>query len=85
VRKYQAIEQYYLDMPQMERAATIMFFSFVALSMALAGNASQSLATTEWLRAAAYLVVIANIAISEVVIWRWRKTRDDVLGEKYSF
>lgn len=82
--KRQAIEDYYLEKPQMERSATIMFFSFTALSLALAGNASQSPAVTEWLYAAAYVVVIANIVISEVVIWRWRKTRDAVLGETYS-
>ena len=83
--KRQVIERYYLDRPQMERSATIMFFSFVALSLALAGNASQPVATTEWLHVAAYAVIVANIVISEAVIWRWRKTRDAVLGEKYSF
>lgn len=83
--KRQTIEHYYLDRPQMERSATIMFFSFVALSLALAGSASQSVAVTERLHAAAYAVIIANIVISEVVIWRWRKIRDAVLGEKYSF
>lgn len=83
--KRQAIEKYYLDKPQMQRSATIMFFTFASLSLALAGNASHSVETKEWLHMAAYAIVIANIAISEVVIWRWRKTRDDVLGEKFSF
>jgi len=83
--KLQAIEHYYVELPQMERSATIMFFSFTALSLALAGNASQSAAVTAWLHAAAYALVITNIMISEVVIWRWRKTRDAVLGETYSF
>lgn len=83
--KRRAIEHYYVERPQMERSATIMFFSFTALSLALAGNASQSSAVTEWLHAAAYALVIANIVISEVVIWRWRKARDAVLGETYSF
>jgi hypothetical protein len=83
--KRQAIENYYLDRPQIERSATIMFFTFVSLSLALSGNASQSVEVKEWLHIAAYALVIMNIAISEVVIWRWRKTRDVVLGDKYSF
>lgn len=83
--KWQAIERFYLERPQTERSATIMFFSFVALSLALIGNASQSIETKEWLDAAAYAVIITNIVISELVIWHWRKTRDAVLGDKYSF
>ncbi len=83
--KHKAIEHYYLERPQMERSATIMFFAFVSLSLALIGNASQSVVTTERLHVAAYSVIIANIVISEVVIWRWRKDRDTVLGERYSF
>lgn len=83
--KQRAIEHYYLERPQTERCATIMFFSFAALSLALSGNASHSDAVKDWLHVVAYLIIIANIAISEVVIWRWRNARDAVLGDKYSF
>jgi hypothetical protein len=84
-RKMLAIEHFYLETPQLQRSATVMFFSFSALSLALIGNASQSPGATEWLHVAAYIVAIATIVISEVVIWRWRKARDDVIGETYSF
>jgi hypothetical protein len=82
--KRQAIERYYLERPQMERSATVMFFAFVALSLALVGNASNSIETKDWLHAAAYVIIIADVAISEIVIWRWRKIRDAVLDGSYS-
>lgn len=82
---HQAIEHYYLERPQAERCATMMFFSFAALSLALTGNATHSPGKKEWLHAISYGIIVTNIGLSEVVIWRWRKTRDAVLGDKYSF
>lgn len=83
-RKRKAIENFYFEMPQMQRSATIMFFSFIALCMSLVGLGSTSTETKEWFDAIAYGIVIMNIVVSEGIIWHWRKTRDDILGERYS-
>jgi hypothetical protein len=80
-----AIERYYLDRPQMERSATIMFFAFTALSLSLAGRATHSFEISQWFDVTAYTVLLMDIILSEIVICRWRKTRDTALGDKYSF
>lgn len=80
-----AVERYYFEKPQLERSATIMFFSFSSLALALVGKTSVAPFTADLLLVIAYLLIIANIVVSEVVIWSWRKERDRVLGETYSF
>lgn len=78
------IESYYLTRPQIERAATIMFFSFVALSLALAGNGA-STDIRNRVHVASYAIVIINVLVSEIVIGRWRRQRDLQLHDRYSF
>lgn len=80
-----AIENYYFERPHLHRSATVMFFSFIALSLSLAGRGSDSGAAAAGLEVAAYAAMIANIIITEIVIWRWRRHRDVLLGDHYSW
>jgi len=82
---WKAIEHFYLERPQLERSATMMFFSFVALLLAQASRFTSSTPNGPWLGCAAYVVLILNIAVTEYVIYKWRRWRDRDLGESYSY
>ncbi|MGH7800156.1 MAG: hypothetical protein ACREOW_05935 [Thermodesulfobacteriota bacterium] len=82
---WKAIELFYLERPQLERSATMMFFSFIALLLAQASRFTSSTSNGPWLGCAAYVVLILNIAVTELVIYKWRRLRDRDLGESYSF
>jgi len=77
----QVIKSFYLERPQLERSASIMFFSFVGLMLAQASLFNESTLKGKWLECSAYLVVILNIAIGEIVIYRWRRQRDKILKQ----
>ncbi|MHB8910699.1 MAG: hypothetical protein ACYDAA_17635 [Syntrophales bacterium] len=79
-----AIELYYLERPQLHRTTSIMFFSFVALILAVLSREESESFMGLWFECGAYVVVEFNIIISEVIIFRWRRARDVVLGEIYS-
>lgn len=68
---------HYLGNPTLERVATIMFFNWVAFSLALVAHYE----SLEWCRDLAYVIVILNILVSEVVMYRWRKNRDRKIAE----
>jgi hypothetical protein len=80
-----AIKRYYLERPQIERSVTLMFFSFVGLLFAEASCFQSETIAGAWLKCSAYAVVIVNITIGELVIFRWRRLRDEVLGQMWSF
>ncbi len=69
----------YFSRPMIERISTLMFFDFVALLLAVLSKYEAGL--SQILAPAAYIVVCANIAIGEFVIWRWRKFRDSQLPD----
>jgi hypothetical protein len=80
-----AVESYYLGKPHIPRSATVMFFSFAASTLAFQGETATSAEAQLWWRAAAYAVIALNLVGNEVVLWRWRRERDAVLGDRYSY
>jgi hypothetical protein len=81
--KFEAIRDYFLDRPQMQRSATILFFSMTALLLSMTRDRFDAYAV--WAQIGAYAIMILNICLSEIIIYRWRKARDAVLGDTYSF
>lgn len=77
----EAIEKYYLKRPQVQRCVTIMFFSFVALILGLLAHCLSDQYLGLVLLCSAYVIMILNIIISEVVIENWRRERDKAIGE----
>ena len=67
-----AMEHFWVTLPQLARITTIMFFSCIAFALALAGQVQSELARTHF-QIAAYVVLIADILIGEVVIFVWRR------------
>lgn len=78
------IENYYLKLPQVQLSITTLFFSFVALILGLSGEllARQPLATE--LLTAGYIVMVAIIAVQEVIYGLWRRKRNCALPERYT-
>jgi hypothetical protein len=65
------MEHYWLTLPQLARIVTMMFFSSIAFSLALAG-ALQPEPQKSRLQLAAYVLLIGDILVSEVIIAIWR-------------
>lgn len=82
---WNAIGHFYLERPQLERSATLMFFSFVGLLLAQASIFKSSTSIGTWLECAAYIVILLSIAVGEFLMYRWRRSRDKILHEVYSF
>lgn len=80
----QAIEDYYIGRPHMQRSATVMFFSFIALICGILSKLYQSPSFGELFGSFAYGTMSVNIIVSEIIINHWRKVRDGVLEENYS-
>jgi hypothetical protein len=70
------LEEYYLRRPQIPRIVTIMFFSMTSIIFGILGALSNSPHATYFLYGA-YVIMILNISLSELVIWFWRQTRDE--------
>ena len=70
------IRYYYLGNPTLERVATVMFVNFIACSSALVAHFTGIL----WWRDLAYLIVILNICVGELVMYRWRRRRDRMIA-----
>jgi hypothetical protein len=70
-----AMDNYWLQRPQLARIATMMFFSGMAFSLALAGNYQAQPGKTRF-QLAAYVLLILNILLGEAVITWWRHKRD---------
>jgi hypothetical protein len=71
------IRHHYLENPTLERVATMMFFNWMAFSLALVAYYQR----INWPRDLAYLIVILNILVGEFIIHRWRTRRDRKLKE----
>lgn len=69
------MEHYWLRRPQLARIVTVMFFSLVAFSSALAGAVQREPAKTTY-QVLAYTILITAILLSETVIGVWRYQRD---------
>lgn len=66
------IRHHYLGNPSLGRVTIMMFFNWVAFSLALVAHYER----IERCRDLAYLIVILNIVVGEFVIHRWRNIRD---------
>ena len=84
-KELNVIKCYYLEKPQIERSVTLMFFSFVGLLFAQASLFQSEATIKAWLECAAFVVVIANITVGELIIFRWRRARDKDLDKVWSF
>lgn len=80
---WNTIEQYYFERPQIQSAITVMFFAFVSLTLGLASRLPSQQPVSDQLLAASYTIMIVNIAVAEIVYARWRRRRDQSLGETY--
>jgi len=78
-----AIETYYFRRPQLPLTVGVLFFSFVALTMGLSAELLDKQPITTWLLSAGYVVMVLNIAASEVIYRVWRRKRDRDLQEEY--
>jgi hypothetical protein len=74
-KRLDAMEEYWLKRPQLARITTLMFFSSVAFSLALAGFV-QGGPVRYRLYLLSYFVLILSIFIGEIIICMWRRTRD---------
>ena len=83
-KAWQVIEEYYLERPHAHRIATVMFFAFVGLILAILAKSTSQASISSWLQCAAYLVVVLAIIIGKTTIHIWRRRRDRALGECYS-
>ncbi len=77
------IEKYHFEKPHTQLAITGLFFSFVALILALSGELLARDTLTTWLLSAGYVVMMLNIAIPEIIYGIWRRERDYALREEY--
>jgi hypothetical protein len=77
------IENYYFSKPQVPLAVSMLFFSFVALTMGLSAELLDRQPITTWLLSAGYGVMVLNIAVPEVIYRIWRRKRDCDLHEEY--
>src|SRR5260370_12610125 len=66
------MESFWLKRPQLGRVTTMMFFSFGAFSLAFAGAFQQEAQRLPY-QLIAYIVLILDILIGEIVIVRWRR------------
>jgi hypothetical protein len=69
------MEQYWLVRPQMARIVTLMFFSAIAFSLALAGGLQPEPQKTYFFLAS-YSVLFVDILTGEIFMFWWRRDRD---------
>jgi hypothetical protein len=69
------MEYYWLKRPQLGREVTMMFFSSGAFSLAFAGGFQQEAQRLRY-QFSAYVVLILDILIGEIVIALWRRKRE---------
>jgi len=84
LKNLQAIEKYYIEKPHMQRSATVMFFSFISLILGISAQLNPNKEYVKLFSSLAYGIMSFNVIISEIIINRWRRTRDKTLGEYYS-
>lgn len=76
------MEHFWLRLPQLARITTMMFFSSIAFSLALAGSVQVDPQRSQY-ELAAYEILIADVVIFEAWMFVWRrnlyKEIDDVL------
>ena len=80
----EVMEHYWFKRPHLGRIATIMFFSFIAFSFALAGGFQQS-PLKQILQVIAYFVLILTLIGSEILIGFWRHRRDEDIAALVNF
>ncbi len=76
------IEIYELERPHVLRSVGFIFFSVISLILGLLGGLLYQ-PSTIWLISTSYIIMLLNIAFSEVIIMRWRRERDIALNEPY--
>jgi hypothetical protein len=72
-RVLEVMEYFWLKRPQLARIVTMMFFSFIAFSLALAGTCQPDQQLRQRFQLIAYVILILIIFISEIVIAWWRR------------
>ena len=82
--KWDVIENYYLQKPQVQLAATVLFFSFISVILGLLNKLLSWHPAATWLLSFAYVILIFNIASSEYIYKKWRHKRDIDLDESYN-
>jgi hypothetical protein len=82
-RDLKAIEKYYLDQPHYPRHIIIIFTSFISFTLSLMSKMPDWKSSETLLISIAYVIMILNFLVSEIVIWVWRKERDGTLEENY--
>lgn len=75
-----AMEYYWLRRPQLARVTTMMFFSSMAFSLALAGAFQQEPQRTRY-QLAAYLLLILDLLVGESVVSWWRHKRNQAMRQ----
>ena len=74
------MEEYWLTRPQMGRIVTMMFFASLAFSLALAGWVQQEPQRTRFYFAS-YGLLFLDILIGEIVMFVWRRDRDEKIDQ----
>ncbi len=74
------MEQFWLKRPQLARIVTMMFFNFIAFSLALAGAVQQEPQRHRF-QLSAYAILILVLLISEIIIAWWRYKLDQGIKE----
>ncbi|HET6842470.1 MAG TPA: hypothetical protein VFK06_12425 [Candidatus Angelobacter sp.] len=71
------MERYWLQRPQLARITSLMFVSAMAFSFALAGAVLQKPKSHSY-ETVAYVILIASVLISELIIawWRYKRNRE---------
>ena len=70
-----ALYDYYFNNPTFQRVVTIMFFNWGAVCIGIIFYFSQE----TLYRNIAYLLIISNVIIGEIVIYIWRRKRDKII------
>jgi hypothetical protein len=73
------MKHYWLELPHLGRIATMMFFSSMAFSLALA-SMFRPAPQRSLLRLLAYSVLFTDILVGESIIWWWRHKRDQEIS-----
>lgn len=78
------IEIYFIERPHMQRSTTVIFFSFISLIFGIIAQLYPEPNYVKLFLSLAYGIMSLNIIISEIIINRWRKNRDNAIGEYYT-
>lgn len=77
-----AMERFWIKRPQLARITSMMFFSSIAFSLAFAGHFQQGIQRIKF-QLCAYILLILNILVSEIIVYYWRYILDKEIKEAY--